>query len=150
VPPVSINGLPLPRDLLALIAAGRWRCPADLSGVDRLFPDRGEFILYPLDYMPFENHHWLLHSGDRHWLDRYGPMFLGSPDPVKAPGDIDLKLSVLIGDLGVGSDRPIALDYRPSREDPPLLTLEWSDSGRANRWVEVASNIREFAELIGL
>jgi hypothetical protein len=148
--PASINGLPLPRDLLALIEAGRWRCPADLSRVDRLFPDRGELKLYTLDYMPFENHHWLLHSEDRHWLDRYGPMFLGSPDPVKAPGDIDPKLSVLIGDLGIGYDQPIALDYRTSREDPPVLTLEWSDSPRDNQWVKLAIDIREFAELVGL
>ena len=139
--PTSINGLPLPRDLLALIEAGRWRCPADLSGVDRLFPYRGEFRLYTLDYMPFENRHWLV---QRH------PFFLGCPDPVKAPGDIDPMLSVLIGDLGVGYDRPIALDYRPSMEDLVVLTLEWSDSAPDSRWVKVASNLREFAELIGL
>lgn len=149
-PPGSINGLPLPRDLLALIEAGRWRCPADLSGVDRLFPDRGEFKLYSLDYMPFENHHWVRHFEDRHWLGRFGPTFLGSPESVQAPGDIDPKLSVLIGDLGIGYDQPIALDYRPSMEDPPVVTLEWVHPARDNRWVKVANDIREFAEFIGL
>ncbi len=122
----SINGLPLPRDLLGLIRAERWRCPSDLSGIDRLFPDRGEFKLYSLDYMPFENDQWVRLFEDLRWLDRYAPMFLGSPDPVKAPGDIDPRLSVLIGDLGIGFDQPIALDYRPSMEDPPVVTLEWS------------------------
>jgi hypothetical protein len=77
-------------------------------------------------------------------------MFLGSPDPVKAPGDIDPELSVLIGDLGIGYDQPIALDYRSSMEDPAVLTFEWSDTARDNRWVKVAINIREFADLIGL
>jgi hypothetical protein len=149
-PPDGINGLPLPRYLLALIEAGRWRCPADLSGVDRLFPDRGEFQLYSLDYMPFENHHWVRHFEDRHWLDRYAPMFLGSVDAVKAPGDIDPRLSVLIGDLGIGYDQPIALDYRPSMEYPQVVTLEWSYPARDNRWVKVANNIREFADFIGL
>jgi hypothetical protein len=135
--PNCISNLPLPSDLIALIEAGRWRCPADLSGVDRLFPDRGEFKLYTLDYMPFEN---------RWWITRIASMFLGSPDPVQAPGDIDPELSDLIGDLGMGCDQPIALDYRPSMEDPAVLTFEWSDTGRDNRWVKVASNIREFAD----
>jgi hypothetical protein len=133
--------MPLPSDLISLIEAGRWRCPVDLSGVDRLFPDRGEFKLYTLEYMPFENH-W--------WITRTASMFVGSPDPVRVPGDIDPKRSVLIGDLGIGYDQPIALDYRPSMEDPVVLTFEWSDIARDNRWVRVASNIKGFAELIGL
>ena len=41
-----VNGLPLPCDLLALIEAGRWRCPTDESGLDRLFPERSEFCCY--------------------------------------------------------------------------------------------------------
>jgi hypothetical protein len=77
-------------------------------------------------------------------------MFLGSPDSVKAPGDIDPELSVLIGDLGVGYDEPIALDYRPSMEDPAVVTFEWSDISPDTRWVMVASNVKEFADLIGL
>jgi hypothetical protein len=139
--PIRINGLPLPRDLIVLIEAGRWRCPADLTGVDRLFPDRGEFKLYRLDYMPFEN---------SHWVNQREPMMLGAPDPVKSPGDIDPKLSVLIGDLGLGREQPIALDYRQSVKDPPILTLEWSKSGRDNRWITVANNITVFADLVRL
>ena len=58
-PQVTINGLPLPSALVALIEAGRWCVPADRSGPDRLFPDRGDFMLYSLEYMPFENRHWI-------------------------------------------------------------------------------------------
>ncbi len=136
-----INGLPLPRDLLDLIAAGRWCCPTDLSGVDRLFPDRKEFKLYTLDYMPFENRHWLKATS------RISP---GTADLEKPPGDIDPKRSILIGDLGVGYDRPIALDYRRSMDEPPVLALERSHDARNNRWVEVARNVSDFAELVGL
>lgn len=136
-----INGLPLPRDLLDLIAAGRWRCPADLSGVNRLFPDRGEFTLYSLDYMPFEN------SG---WIHQRTPYFLGAPDPYHAPGDIDPRCSILIGDLGIGYDQPIALDYRHSLDEPRVLTLQWLPDDQASRWIGIAPDIGTFAAMVGL
>ncbi len=76
-------------------------------------------------------------------------MFLGAPDDDHPPGDIDPKLSVLVGDLGHGSDQPIALDYRLSMDQPRVLTLDYTRSHQT-RWVEIAPNIRTFAELMGL
>jgi hypothetical protein len=68
--------------------------------------------------MPFENRHWRLRFEDRR-LTRDATMSLGSPDPLRPPGDIDSRISTLIGDQGIGYDQPIALDYRPSMEPPP-------------------------------
>jgi hypothetical protein len=98
-------------------------------------------MLYMLDTMQHEN---------EIWLEEKAPMFIGAPDTTKTPGDIDPKLSVLIGDLGWGSDQPIALDYRLSMDHPRVLTLEWSDFARNNRWIEIAPNIQAFAKLLGL
>jgi hypothetical protein len=143
-PITAINGLPLPSHLIALVEAGRWKRPKDLSRVHRLFPAepgvRLEVSLYALDYMPFEN---------KHWLDQTYPSFLGVPDLDRPPGDIDPKRSVLIGDLGPGTDQPIALDYRASMDNPRVLTLDYS-SGHETRWIEIAPEIQTFAELMGL
>lgn len=111
-----VNSLPLPPSLLILIESGRWRCPADQSGLDRLFPERGEFCCYSFAGM----------EGETQVIYRNPtPMWRGMPDPANPPGDIDPKLAVLIADLGIGYDQPIALDYRLSREQPRVLTLRW-------------------------
>jgi hypothetical protein len=140
----AINGMPLPADLIALIKAGRWKRPTDRSRLDRLFPSepgvRLELVLYSFDSMQREN---------KHWVNQTDPMFLGAPDDDRSPGDIDPKLSVLVGDLGLGSDQPVALDYRVSRGEPQVLTLDYT-KGRQTRWVEIAPNIRTFAELMEL
>lgn len=138
---VLVNGLPLPGELLALIGAGRWRCPDDLAGIDWLFPDRGGLYLYSFATMRSETE-GLKKQG--------GPMWLGAPDPAHPPGDIDLRQAVLIADLGLGYDQPIALDYRQSLTRPCVLTLRWSSRGDANRWVEIAPDVQTFADLIGL
>jgi len=138
---IQINGLPLPQGLLDLIATGRWRCPDNQSKVNRVFPDRGELKLYSLDYMPFEN---------KWWVDETDPMFIGASDNAQSPGDINPRQSVLIGDLGIGYDQPIALDYRVSLDEPHIVTLQWSAYGKENRWVEIAANIDQLAEILGL
>ena len=138
---VYINRLPLPQGLLDLIDSGRWQSPADQSKVDLVFPDRGELKLYSLGYMPFEN---------EHWINETNPVFFGVPDAANPPGDIDPHQFVLIGDLGIGYDQPIALDYRVSLHEPRVLTLKWSQNGRSNRWVEIAPDIRTFSEMLGL
>ena len=174
---MNINGLPLPRELLDLIEAGRWRAPADPSGLDQLFPERGEFCCYSFRGMEFETA--AMYRDD-------SPRWRGTPDPGRSPGDIDPKLAVLIADLGLGYDQPIALDYHLSRERPRVITLswdtpdppvpwedfqswgqgerhydqemtlllgQWNDTNRQggwNRWVEIAPDFATFAQMIGL
>lgn len=113
---VFANGLPLPDDLVALIESGQWRSPSDPTGLDQLFPERSEFCCYSIGMMEGET---------RVIYRNNNPMWRGTPDPDYPPGDIDPKLAVLIADLGLGYDQPIALDYRPSLERPRVLTLQW-------------------------
>jgi hypothetical protein len=136
-----VNGLPLPRELIALITAGWWRCPTHLAGVDRLFPDRGELCLYSVGLMQSESAGFPV---------VWSTMWLGEPDPEHPPGDIDPRRMVIIADLGIGYDQPIALDYRLSLESPRVLTLQWSARGHENRWIEIAPDFETFARLIGL
>jgi hypothetical protein len=137
---MTVNQLPLPADLLALMSAGRWRVPADRSGLARLFPAGERFHPYSFDAMLAETAAFACNQE---------PMWLGVPDPSRPPGDLDPERAVLIADLGRGFDQPIALDYRVSAVRPRVLTLDWSVRG-ANRWVEVAADVLEFADRAGL
>lgn len=138
---MMINGLPLPRDLLALIDAGRWKAPLDHSGVDRLFPENGGLCLYSAEMMESET---------RTLFDPQLSVWHGVPDPENPPGDIDPRLAVFVADLGHGFDQPIALDYRLSRDRPRVITLRWGQRGARNRWVVVAPDIKAFAGSVRL
>jgi hypothetical protein len=151
---VLINGLPLPRDLLDLVAAGRWRQPTDMSGIDALFADHGGFYPYGFDCMRSET---------EGLLPRREVMWLGAPDSYNPPGDIDMTKAVLIADIGIGWDQPVALDYRLSLQQPRVLTLRWLTcdyvsptgevggyNGEGNRWVVLAPDFKTFAELAKL
>jgi hypothetical protein len=173
------NGLPLPKLLLDLIRTGRWKCPTDTSGLDQLFPVRGEFCCWSFEVTEGE-------TGPRAILPDDSPMWRGTADWASPPGDLDPSLAVMIADLGIGYDQPIALDYRLSMENPRVLTLRWDKPappvpwkhiaawregkrhydeettalvrawdettmmGGWNRWVEVARDFKTFAESIGL
>ncbi len=144
----SINGLPLPSYLLTLIDAGQWRFPTDTAVLKRIFPVRGsDAMFYTLEFMLLEN---------EHWYTEHDSMWLGVLTTMELPSSINPQLSILIGDLGNGSDQPIALDYRASMDRPQVLTLEWSVEAKAvnpvwgNWWIEVAPSIEAFAELLGL
>jgi hypothetical protein len=150
---MTINGLPLPRDLLDLIAAGRWRQPEDMSGIDALFGEHGGFHPYGFGAMRFET---------ESMLPRQEIMWAGAPNEETPPGNIDMTQAILIADIGLGYDQPVALDYRLSLEHPRVLTLRWlsteyvSPSGElgrpvnANRWIVLAPDIKTFAELAKL
>lgn len=173
-----IRGLLLPSELVTLIEAGRWVCPDDTPGLDRLFPDRQEFCCYSYAAMIRESSAVF----DRHRT----PMWHGTPDPTNPPGDIDPGRAVLIADLGIGYDQPVALDYRAHPTKPQVLTLSWdtpappipwkhvgawkegkrkydrattkrlrewadtTEAGGWNRWVEIAPDFATFGAMIGL
>ena len=125
-----IRGLPIPAELVTLIESGRWVCPADPAGLDRLFPKRSEFCCYSHAGM----------TGETGILDRgWTPMWHGLPDPASPPGDIDPSRAVFIADLGLGYDQPIALDYRPSLSRPRVLTLRWDKPTPPVPWKQVGA-----------
>jgi uncharacterized protein (TIGR02996 family) len=129
-----VNGLLLPRLMVDLLADGRWR----FSDMDPVCSAWGVFTAFSLEMMRSETLSY------PRWPT---PEWLGKPDNGRPPGDIDMKLAVLIGGLD-GSDELLALDYRVSLEQPRVLFLErlflstapWWD----NRWVEVAPNFQAF------
>jgi hypothetical protein len=139
--PMMVNGLPLPRELVALMESGRWKMPVNRSGVDRLFPENRGLYLYGIDLMDSETRTLF----DPH---RQGRMWLGAPDSIDPLGDIDPCLAVLVADLGLGYEQPIALDYRVSRDRPRVITQRWSERGDSSRWVVVAPDIQSFAEMV--
>ena len=93
-----------------------------------------------------------------HFLDAVRIGGLGKPDRQRQPGDIDPKKVVLIADMGLVSDQPIALDYRPSMGKPRVITLRWESRdlapgvpfGGGKRWIEIARDIKGFAAMVGL
>jgi hypothetical protein len=140
---VVVNGLPLPRHLVTLIEAGRWKAPADRGAVDRLFPENGGLCPYSVAQMAVETQ-GLFNPR------LFGGALLGVSDPDRRPGDIDPRLAVIVADLGHGFDQPIAIDYRTSRDRPQVVTIQWPGQAGPPRWVIVAPDILTFAELVGL
>jgi len=140
---MTILGLPLPDALADWISRGRWGTDFDHACVDDLFPDNAGLTLYTPAMIDEET------RGCRH-PEFQIPMWLGEHDADSPPGDLDPAETLFIADLGLGTDQPIALDYRPSRTRPRVLTLRWSEGGSANRWIEIAPDIEAFARMIDL
>ncbi|SEG43188.1 hypothetical protein SAMN04489712_105183 [Thermomonospora echinospora] len=131
----EINGLPLPRELLDLLDSGRWRVPDDRARLAEVFGDRPvQPVFYQVDLMLSEN---------AAWAGETSPYYLGEPDPIRPPGDIDPRRSLLIGDLG--PDLPFALDYRGPGEPGVCYLASWGD-----RWVTVAESVADLAVRCGL
>jgi hypothetical protein len=128
----AVNGWALPPALVAAMRDGRWKVPGP-AALERVFGEAHEYALfYSPEQMQRENARW---PATTH------PAYLGRPDPARPPGTIDPTRSVLIGD--VGPDRPIALDYRGSPQEPSVLYLGTSRPS----WVRVT---RSFGELLRL
>jgi uncharacterized protein (TIGR02996 family) len=130
-----VNGLLLPTVLADLVAAGKWKAASDLDTV--ACPS---WFLYPysLDLMRGET---------ANVCERL--RWVGAADPNQPPGDLDPRLAVLIGDEGIGSDAPFALDYRATFGRPRVLRLRWVTWGEpaGGRWVEIAPDFRAFHRL---
>lgn len=137
---VYVDGLPVPPALLDMMRAGRWIAPASGESYLRIFgePAYGPVFL-DLDQMR-RNARWI---DDIDYDEEFRQLYVGKPDPVNPPGDIDPQLSLLLGDLG--SDQPFALDFRRSMEAPSVVYLD-----RQMRWVEVAPSVESFIAGLGL
>lgn len=136
--PVIVNGLRLPDELAEAIRSGRWVMPDQQSRIEEIFPEAKlvDPMLYGFDMIELEN---------RNWPAETLYAYLGSEDADHCPGTIDPKLSILIGDFG--PDRPIALDYRRSRDNPVVVYIvdKWVDGVFRSFWVEAAP---EFGTLL--
>jgi hypothetical protein len=65
---------------------------------------------------------------------------------------IDAELALIIADFGLGADSPIILDYARNQLNPPVFRLQWlgKDGNVHNEWTQLASDIDEFVDLLGL
>jgi hypothetical protein len=128
----SVAGLPLPRELVEVIQAGKWRPPTDPQVYLDTFgelPDHALF--YDLDEMSRQNRSWQDSSVDEEF---------GHPIEGRSVG-IDPARSVLIGDLG--PDMPIALDFRDSEDSPGVLYQTFAG---VPVWIRIADNVSELLE----
>ncbi len=137
-----VNGLLLPRALVDLLASGRWGKSSEIHVTEGTWgvPDPA---VYAFDCREM----------GRETATVCGLGWWGKPDSEHPPGDIDAKLTVMIADLGMGSDAPFALDYRATFEEPRVLLYRWrvahestvlrTDVG-SNRWVEIAPQFGDF------
>lgn len=147
---MTVADLQIPEALVSLIESGRW--PRDameamrqnlelrvpVERIRRFAPEEDWLYLYA---PPFGK----LADVSSHLLD-----FRGEPDCESQPGDIDYDRAVIIADFGMGSDAPLALDYRPNLDCPSVIRYRWSDRGERNRWVHVAPSFSHFAEMLEL
>jgi hypothetical protein len=151
IPRPTVNGLPLPEALVALIRRGSWVHP----GPDKL----REIIPFLVDPVVFVSspEAMAFHTMSMGRLVDYARcsetfhMLRGDrlAEPVELPW-LDVNRFVVIAVCErPGDDVVIALDYRTSLADPRVVANEW-DSVSGCFWREVAPNFSGFAKRIGL
>lgn len=147
---MTVTDLPIPDALVSLIESGRWPRSAEEALRQNL-----ELRVPVANIQRF--------APDEHWLYLCAPPFgkpadvfsslvdfRGEPDSESPPGDIDYERAVVIADFGLGSDAPIALDYRQNLDCPSVIRYCWSHRGERNRWIHVAPSFSRFAEMLEL
>jgi hypothetical protein len=112
----------LPQKLLDLIDQGLWpntgqavTAPPELlppEVIEALYPGEHDIYLYA---PPFQTVAQRVADGDSFWTRE-----------VAVPDQIDFDLTVAVADFGLGSDAPVVLDYRRSRDHPVVLRLRYS------------------------
>jgi hypothetical protein len=136
---ITIEGHPLPAEMVTAMSRGEWEFPAGSPAVAALFTEQPTPAarLYSLELMAAENAAWRAAPPEQQKL-------YGGPG-ARAEGHltIDPQSALLIGDLGF--DMPIALDYSVSPGRPRVVYLPSRDPG----WIEVARDVPEFLRLLG-
>jgi hypothetical protein len=72
--------------------------------------------------------------------------------PSTDPSGIDYEMAIMIGDFGLGSDAPIALDYHEDMTNPRVIRLRYNldCSPQIGKWVVMAPDFSSFVEALGL
>lgn len=136
------HSLPIPKELTALVDSGFWPRDYDQaraqtlqslvpeSSVRQFAPEERSVFLFPPPFYVVRN--FLKGPEEKFWSD-----------PRIALHEIDPDLTLLIGDFALGSEAPIALDYRHRIDEPSVIRLRWAQDG--NHWIEIAPTFRDFA-----
>jgi hypothetical protein len=138
----AINGLPLPQQLIELVAAGRWRHPGD-SVLQSAIP----FLRDPVDFLESFERIERESSG----LVTYDLMALGirrEHGAVVCWPMLDGNRAILIAVCRfAGDDVAIALDYREDANVPRVVASHWHDSGQCE-WQIVAPTFAAFVQVL--
>jgi hypothetical protein len=145
----TVNGLPLPEILVALIGRGRWIHPGDaqLRDVIPFLVDPVVFLRSP-EAMAFES---TGHLADDPQSSVIFHAMRGSrtPEPLELPWlDVDRSFFIAVNKWP-GDDVGIALDYRSGLADPRVVASDWG-TGATCLWREVAPTFTCFIQRIGL
>jgi hypothetical protein len=141
----TVEGLPIPRRLLALIDSGLWPRTAKEAmrqNIRSLVPKERVRVFAPNEtrlYLlapPF--HRVATVMAQNEFWKRFAALEEISPE-----------LSVEVAAFEIGSDSPILLDYRPDRVNPAVIRLLWQKP-KPNTWVRCADDFDEFADMLGL
>jgi hypothetical protein len=136
--------LRIPHELTALVKSGFWprdhdearsqnlQCLLSESLIRTFAPEEDKIFFLP---PPFYTVRQVMPGEQRFWSD-----------PRTATHELDPDLTLLIGDFGLGSDAPLALDYRWSTTEPRVIRLRWAKD--ENHWVEVAATFAQFAAFL--
>ena len=134
---VKINELDLPEELLEAINDGLSTTAIPAESWCRLFP-RADVVrprMYSIEAMQINN---------RDWYEQADPVYLGQAGGLCSPGDINPRLSLLIGELE--PETPIALDYRCSGNCPIVVYL--TCAGFESGWKCVAPSVGAFVSAL--
>jgi len=145
---MRVGEFTLPEGLVAAIESGRWprnSQEANLQNISSLVPEERIRLLAPEEtrlYLyppPFGLVAGILTQPNEVFYRRFG-----------AVDQIVPEATIEIGDFGLGSDAPIALDYRNGLAEPRVIRLRWAGGGTKNCWVEMAPNFGVFADTLGI
>ena len=84
------------------------------------------------------------------FLSEHDRAIIGHQDLDQAPGHLNPQQCVLVGNLNLNQDQPIALDYRMNEMKPSIVTLQWGENPVTdNRWLKISNSFDEFIITIG-
>lgn len=144
-----VEGLPIPERLVALINSGFWprtheeelaqnlKSLVEEARIKIVAPEQNKmYFVRP----PFYTVAGRCKGEEKKFWSKFGAL-----------EDIEAKLSVIIGDFGIGSDAPILLDYRKNRLSPTVIRLKWNHGvEQRTQWLLCANNFDEFADILCL
>lgn len=138
--------MPLPPRLDTLLITGAWPRDAEEVNAQNLRPRfsvarvrqiaLGETEIY-LFAPPFRTVAERIAGGEAEFWQRFGAL-----------EQIDPTQVVIIGDFGLGSDAPIALDHAARPDEPRVIRLRWGPAGTS--WESCAESFDAFADALGL
>jgi hypothetical protein len=144
---MSNQELTIPPRLIAMMQAGVWPQSQEASEQQNLHPRVAPERVRRL--APKEETIYLYAPP----FAKVGDLAATAPEFWYTDGALDQiipELSLVIADFGIGSDAPIALDYRRSTQAPTVIRLHWSEDGGRNNWILCAESFDAFADLLGL